>query len=115
MPAPAHISHESDSEHPTPRKHSIYVHFPKDRNYEVYLRTKMTRALCRKRTGEAVPRAEKFGDLITAEHKVPVKVVNLETVTDTQSWCKTWPPNGSSRIRAKQKLLRKHNGACKSS
>ena len=25
-----------------------------------------------------------------------------------QSWCKTWPPNGSSRIRAKQKLLRKH-------
>ena len=27
----------------------------------------------------------------------------------------TWPPNGSSRIRAKQKLLRKHKGACKSS
>ena len=32
-----------------------------------------------------------------------------------QSWCRTWPPNGSSRIRAKQKLLRKDNGACKSS
>ena len=32
-----------------------------------------------------------------------------------QSWCRTWPPNGSSRIRAKQKLLRKHKGACKSS
>ena len=32
-----------------------------------------------------------------------------------QSWCRTWPPNGSSRIRAKQKLLRKHTGACKSS
>ena len=29
----------------------------------------MTRALCRRRTGEAVPRAEKF-DLITADHKV---------------------------------------------
>ena len=28
-----------------------------------------------------------------------------------QSWCKTWLPNGSSRIRARQKLLRK----CKSS
>ena len=32
-----------------------------------------------------------------------------------QSWCRTWPPNGSSCIRAKQKLLRKHIGACKSS
>ena len=33
-------------------------------------RTKMTRAPCRRRTGEAVPRAEKFGDLITTDHKV---------------------------------------------
>ena len=41
--------------------------------------------------------------------------MNLETITDTQSWYKIWPPNGSSRIRAKQKLLRKHKGACKSS
>ena len=30
----------------------------------------MTRAPCRRRTGEALPRAEKFGDLITADHKV---------------------------------------------
>ena len=44
-----------------------------------------------------------------------MKVVNLETITDLQSWCKTQPSNGSSRIRAKQKLLRKHKGACKSS
>ena len=28
----------------------------------------MTRAPCRRRTGEAVPRAEKFGHLITADH-----------------------------------------------
>ena len=34
------------------------------------LRTNMTKAPCRKRTGEAVLRAEKFGDLITADHKV---------------------------------------------
>ena len=32
-----------------------------------------------------------------------------------QSWCRTWLPNGSSRIRAKQKLLREPKGACKSS
>ena len=30
----------------------------------------MTRAPCRRRTGEAIPRAEKFGDLITEDHKV---------------------------------------------
>ena len=32
-----------------------------------------------------------------------------------QSWCRTWTPNGSNHIRAKQKLFRKHKGACKSS
>ena len=32
-----------------------------------------------------------------------------------QSWCRTWPPNGSKHVRAKQQLLRKHKGACKSS
>ena len=47
--------------------------------------------------------------------KFSVKVVNLETIIDMQSWYMTWPPNASSRIRAKQKLLRKHKGACKSS
>ena len=37
-----------------------------------------------------------------------MKVVNLETIIDMQSWCRTWPPSGSSRIRARQKLLMKH-------
>ena len=31
---------------------------------------RITRAPCRKRNGGAVPRAENFGDLITADHKV---------------------------------------------
>ena len=75
MPAPAHISQDSDTEHPTKvatksRKHSIYPHFPKDRNCDVCLRTKITKASCRRRTGEALPRAEKFGDLITGDHRV---------------------------------------------
>ena len=34
------------------------------------MRTKITTVLCRKRTGDAVPRAENFGGLITAGHKV---------------------------------------------
>ena len=42
-------------------------------------------------------------------------IANLETITDMQWWCRIWPLNGSKRIRAKQKLLRKHKGACKSS
>ena len=43
------------------------------------------------------------------------KDVHLYAIIDTQSWCRTWPPNGSSRICAKQKLHRKHSEACKSS
>ena len=42
------------------RKHSIHTHFRKKRNCEVCLRTKMTRAPCRRRNG----------GLITADHKV---------------------------------------------
>ena len=48
----------------------MYSHFPKDRDCEICRRTKITRARCRKRGGEALPRAETFGDLITADHKV---------------------------------------------
>ena len=51
-------------------KHSVKTHFPKDRNCEICQRTKITRAPCRRRNGGAVPRAEHFGDLITADHKV---------------------------------------------
>ena len=51
-------------------KHSVYTHFPKTRNCEICQRTKITRAPCRRRISGAVPRAEIFGDLITADHKV---------------------------------------------
>ena len=42
----------------------------KNRNCEVCLRTKITRGPCRRRTGDTVLLAEKFGDLMTADHKV---------------------------------------------
>ena len=51
-------------------KHSIKTHFPKDQNCDIFLRTKITRASCRRRTGTVVPRPQKFGDLIPADHKV---------------------------------------------
>ena len=71
----ASSSHEPSLE-PTPTrrvdlgKQSVYTHFPKDRNCEICQRTNITRALCRRRIGGAVLRAENFGDLITADHKV---------------------------------------------
>ena len=45
-------------------KHSVYTHFPKDRNCEI------CKAPCRRRNSGAVPRTEIFGDLITADQKV---------------------------------------------
>ena len=71
----ASSSHEPSLE-PTPArsvdvgKHSVYTHFPQDRNCEICQRTKITRAPCRRRIGGAVCCAENFGDLITADHCV---------------------------------------------
>ena len=73
---PVHGDSHASSSHPIFKrrenlgKHSVYTHFPKDRNCEICKRTKITRAPCRRRNGGAVPRAENFGDLITADHKV---------------------------------------------
>ena len=71
----ASSSHEVSLEPTTKRredlgKHNVHTHFPKDRNCEICKRTKITRAPCRRRKGEAVPGADNFGDLITADHKV---------------------------------------------
>ena len=71
----ASSSHGSSLE-PTPArsadlgKHSVCTHFPKDRNCEICQRTKITSAPCRRRNGGGVPRAEIYGDLMTADHKV---------------------------------------------
>ena len=50
-------------------KHSVHTHFPKDPNCDICLKTKTTRASCRRRAGTVVPRAEHFCDLITVGHK----------------------------------------------
>ena len=42
----------------------------KDRSCEICKQTKITRAPCRRRSGEAAPRTENVGDLGTADHKV---------------------------------------------
>ena len=72
----ASSSHEVSLEPTTKRREDLgkhsgsYSFSSKDRNFEICKRTKITRAPCRRRNGGAVPRAENFGDLITADHKV---------------------------------------------
>ena len=52
-------------------KHSVYIQISLETEIARSVkRTKMTRAPCRRRNGEAAPRAANFGDLITADHKV---------------------------------------------
>ena len=89
-------------------KHSVHTHFPKDRNCEICQRTKITTAPCRRRIGGVVPRAENFGDLITADHKVKfsVKVVKLETIIDMQSWCRTWLQSYPCKTKTSQETQR---------
>ena len=117
----ASSSHEASLEPTTKRredlgKHNVHTYFPKDRNCEICKRTKITRAPCRRRNGEAVPRAENFGDLITADHKVlsdncesrnnhryAVVVQDLAT-----QWIQAYPCK-------KTKLHKKPREACKSS
>ena len=86
----ASFSHEVSSEPTFKRredlgKHSVYTHFPKDRNCEICKRTKITRAPCRRRTGVAVPRAVNFGDLITADHKGPERQLRVSKQSSIRS------------------------------
>ena len=82
------------------RKHSIYTHFLKDRDCDVCLRTNITKASCRRRSGEAPLRAEKFGDLIAADHKSSTRRVNHGTINGTLSLFKILPLDGFNLIRA---------------
>ena len=116
----ASSSHEVSLEPTTKRredlcKHSVYTHFPKDRNCDICKRTKITRAPCRRRNGEAVLRAANFGDLITADHKVLSD--NCESRNNHRyavvvqdlaiQWIQAYP--------CKTKLHKKPREACKSS
>ena len=116
----ASSSHEVSLEPTTKRredlgKHSVYTHFPKDRNCEICKRTKITRAPCRRRKGEALPRADKFGDLITADHKVLSDNCESRNNHRYAVVVQDLAINGSRRIRAKTRLHKKPREACKSS
>ena len=97
-------------------KHSVYTHFPKDRNCDICQRTKITRVPCRRRIGGAVLRAEMFGDLKTADpqsfsescespnnHRYAIVVQDLATQWIQSYPCKT--KTSQETQRSSQKFL----------
>ena len=86
-------------------KHSVFTLFPKDPDCDICLKTKITRASCRRRAGTVVPRAENFGDLITADHKVLSEESESRKNHRYAVVVQDLQPSGYSPTRAKQKKL----------
>ena len=87
------------------RENTVFLlTFQKDRNCEVCLRTNMTRAPCRRDTGNDVPRSEKFGEYITENHKVLSEDGESRNYHRTLSLFKILLLIGFNPIRAKQRL-----------
>ena len=93
--------------------HSIFT-FRKS-EFDICQRTKIKRAPCLRRTGEVVPRAENFGELITAEytilgescesrknHRYALLVQYLAT-----QWIQSYPCNKKKNLTGKRKELAK--------
>ena len=95
-------------------KHSVHTHFPKDRNCDICLKTKIIRAFCRRRAG-TVPRAEHFGDLLTADHKVLSEESESPNNHRYAVMVQNLATHGYNPALVKQKLLRKRRRACRSS
>ena len=89
-------------------KHNSHTHFLKDPKCDVCKSTQITRAFCKKNCGRTKrsPNAETIWAVITADHKVFMKRMNLDYRRDFQ-WSKIWPHNGFKVIRAKVRLHRK--------
>ena len=78
---------------------------------EICKRTKIIRVTCRRRNGEAVPRADNFGDLVGADHKV----LSDDCESRNNHQYAVVVPDGSKHIRAKTKFHKKPEGVCKRS
>ena len=85
-------------------EHSVYTHFLKDPKCDICLETKKKGFLQKTCWHSRAQRGTFWWlDYCRSQNS------QWKLWTSKQSsWCRTWPPNGSSRIRAKQKLLRKH-------
>ena len=78
--------------------------------------TTLTRAPCRRRIGGVVPRAENFGDLITADHKVLSDRLRISKQSPIRSRGAGLGHPMDPVVSVQNKKLRmKHKGAYKSS
>ena len=114
----ASSSHEVSFELTTKRredlgKHSVYTHFPKAEIARSARGPKSQGHRAEDAMAESYLVQKILVIWLQQITRFSVKIVNLETITDMQSWCRTWPLNGSSRIRVKQKVHRKHRESCK--
>ena len=99
-------------------KHNFFTHFPKDPNCEVCRRTKVTRAPCKRHTDERADRkkmGERFGDMITADHKVLNEGQESRMHYKYRGLCKTWRLNGFKVIHAKPYQFRRRREISKHS
>ena len=107
----ASSSHEASLEPTIKRredlgKHSVFTHFPEDRNCEICQRTKITRAPYRRRNGGSVPRAENLGDLITADHKVLESRNNHRHAIVVQDLATQWIQSYPCKTKTSQETQR---------
>ena len=69
-------------------------------------KTKIIRASCRRRAGIVVPRAEKFGELMTADHKVLSEGCesrnNDRHAVVVQDWATRWIQSYKSKTKTSQ-------------
>ena len=65
-------------------KHNLFTNFPKDPNCEICTRTKITSVPCRRNPKSHIHRATKFGDIITADHQIFRRRMELETGANRQ-------------------------------
>ena len=91
-------------------RHSVYKHFLKDTNCDICLKTKITRASCRRPAGTVMPRAENFGDLITADceesesrnnHRYAVVLQDLAT-----QWLQSYPCKTKTSQETQKSLMK---------
>ena len=92
-----------------------------DRNCDICMRTKITRVPCRRRTGTAIPRADIFGDFISADHKVlsegcesrdnhlyAVVVQDLATPSSQSYGCESKLPGEPTEVPGADKEAKSH-------
>ena len=96
-------------------KHTVFILTSRKTEIgEICHRTKITRTPCRRRIGRVVPRAENFGDLITADHKVVSD--NCESRNNHQyavvvqdlatQWIQAYPCKNKNFTRNPEKLAK---------